>query len=181
MNIRSELLKEKIHLKVHALQITQYACSSQKRFKELMDCFLCNEYRVAQRAAWSVSWAAKSKPALIVPYIKDLVEQLGRTDVHPAVIRNSVRILEDIDLPKKYHAAVMNACFAFIENPSTPVAIKAFSLTTLYNLSAYYPEIKQELKLIIEDRFNSETAAFNSRAKKILKGLEKSNSKKSSP
>ena len=113
-----------------------------------------------------------------MPYIKDLAEQLARTDVHPAVIRNSVRILEDIDIPKKYHAAVMNACFAFIEASSTPVAIKAFSLTTLSNLSVYYPEINQELKLIIEERCDNETAAFKSRAKKILKDLERSNLKK---
>jgi hypothetical protein len=79
--------------------------------------------------------------------------------------------LEDIEIPEEYHADVMNACFGFIEKPSTPVAIKAFSLTTLGNLSKYYPEIKQELKLIIEDRIDTETAAFKSRAKKILKSF----------
>ena len=151
------------------MQITDHACSSPKHFKELMDCFLRNEYRVAQRAAWSVSWAARSKPALIKPYIKGLVAQLDRTDVHPAVIRNSVRILEAIEIPEEFHADVMNACFAFIEKPSTPIAIKAFSLTTLQNLSKHYPEIKQELKIIIEERFDTETPAFKSRAKKILK------------
>ena len=65
----------------------------------------------------------------------------------------------------------MNAWFAFIEKPSTPVAIKAFALTTLFNLSKYYPEIKQELKLIIEDRMDNKTPAFKSRGKKILKQL----------
>jgi len=169
MNIREELLKQKIHFKEDALRITAYACASPKHFTDLMDCFLSNEYRVAQRAAWSVSWAARSKPALITPYIKQLVAQLSRTDVHNAVIRNSVRILEDIEIPEDLHGDVMNACFAFIEKPSTPVAIKAFSLTTLHNLSAHYPEIKQELKLIIEERIDTETAAFKSRAKKILK------------
>jgi hypothetical protein len=173
MNIREELLKEKIHTKAHAMEITGYACSSPKHFKELMDCFLCNDYRIAQRAAWSVSWAARAKPALVQPYIKHLVAQLQRTDVHNAVIRNSVRVLEDVDIPEAYHADVMNACFAFIEKPSTPAAIKAFSLTTLYRLSAHYPDIRQELKLIIDDRWHTETPAFKSRAKKILKALEK--------
>ncbi len=173
MNIKEELLKEKIHTKAHAMEITNYACSSAARFKQLMDCFLSNEYRLAQRAAWSVSWAARAKPQLVKPYIKDLVAQLQRTDVHNAVIRNSVRVLEDIDIPEQFHGDVMNACFAFIERPSTPAAIKAFSLTTLQNLSAFYPEIKQELKLIVEERWNTETPAFKSRAKKILKEMTK--------
>lgn len=174
MNIREELLKEKLYLKVDADEITRYACASPEHFKQLMDCFLSNDYRVAQRAAWSVSWAARAKPQLIEPYIKNLVEQLTRTDVHNAVIRNSVRILEAISIPEAYHAGVMNACFAFIEKPGTPAAIKAFSLTTLYNLSAQYPDIKPELALIIKTLWDTETPAFKSRGRKILQALEKS-------
>ena len=171
MNIHEELLKEKNHTKTQALKISECACSSSKRFAALMKCFLSNEYRVAQRAAWSVSWAAQKNPELIQPYIKDLIEQLSRKDVHDAVIRNSVRILQKIKIPGAFHADLMNSCFAFIESNTTPVAIKAFSLTALFNLSKIYPEINNELKLIIEERWNYETAAFKSRGKKILKKL----------
>ncbi|MEI9912474.1 MAG: hypothetical protein WDO71_24170 [Bacteroidota bacterium] len=48
---------------------------------------------------------------------------------------------------------------------------KAFSLTILQNLSRLYPEIRNEIKVIIEERWEHETAAFRSRAKKILKEL----------
>lgn len=171
MNIREELLKEKNHSKQLVLKISEYACFSPKNFAALMKCFLSNEYRLAQRAAWSVSWAAQKKPALIQPYIKDLIAQLPRKDVHDAVIRNSVRILQKIEIQKKFHADLMNSCFDFVASNDTPVAIKAFSLTTLLNLSEIYSEIKNELKLIIEERWNYETAAFKSRGKKILKKL----------
>lgn len=166
MILREEILKE--HSKQRALTIANYACESKKNFKELMKCFLDEEYRLAQRAAWSVSWAAKKKPEMIYPHIKDLVSVLKKKNIHDAVIRNSVRVLQQIEIPEKYQGEVMNACFEFLEKPSTPVAIKAFSLTTLFNLSKNYPEIKPELKLIINDRLDYETAAFKSRAKKIL-------------
>ena len=171
MNIREALLEDKTQNKERALQVAEYACSSSKRFEELMQCFLANEYRLAQRAAWSVSWAAKKNPAMIKPHLNKLVEQLSRTEVHDAVIRNSIRILEEIEIPEPLHGKVMNACFEFVEQPATPIAIKAFALTTLFNLSKHYPEIKPELKLIIEDRIDNETAAFKSRGKKILKQL----------
>jgi hypothetical protein len=173
MNLRAELLKEKIHTKEQALKISEYACSTPARFKELVECFLSNEYRLAQRAAWSVSWAARREPGLIQPYMKDLVAQLPRKDVHDAVIRNSVRILQQIEIPESLHGELMHSCFAFIESNATPVAIKVFSLATLFNLSKFYPEIKNELKLIIEERWNHETAAFKSRGRKILKELGK--------
>ncbi|MFX8778192.1 hypothetical protein ABTM50_20175, partial [Acinetobacter baumannii] len=73
------------------------------------------------------------------------MKKLNNTEVHTAVIRNAVRVLETIEIPEQYHGEVMNRCFAFIEDPTIPVAIKAFSLTTLFNLSRQYPEIKHEL------------------------------------
>lgn len=172
MNIRDEILKE--HSKKQALKIAAYACTSKKNFKELMKCFMSDEYRLAQRAAYSVSWATIQKPEMIEPYIKDLVSQMQRTDIHEAIPRNSLRILEQIHIPEKYHGEVMNACFGFVEDPSTPIAIKASSLTTLFNLSHQYPEIRQELKLIIEENWDHETAAFRARGKKILKAFGKS-------
>lgn len=169
MNIRAEIEKE--HSKEQALRIARYAVQSSRHFKELMACYTDPDNRLSQRAAWSVSWAAKHKPAMITPFIGLLVKRLQEPNVHPAVIRNAVRILEDIDIPEQFHGDVMNSCFGFIEDPAVPAAIKAFSLTVLFHLSQQYPEIKSELKLIIEERWDTETAAFRSRGKKILKGL----------
>ena len=170
MIIRDQLLQE--HSLANTMKIVDFACASEENFEQLMQCFLCNEYRVCQRAAWAVSHVASQRPAFINAYIKDLVDQLARKDVHNAVIRNSVRILQQIEIPEEFHGEVLNACLGFIENHNTPVAIKAFSLTTLDNLSKLYPEIKGELKLIIEERWEMETPAFRSRAMKILNKRE---------
>jgi hypothetical protein len=62
----------------------------------------------------------------------------------------------------------MDICFRYIAFPNEAVAVKAFSLTVLQNLSKTYPEILPEIKLLIEERWDHETAAFKSRAKKIL-------------
>jgi hypothetical protein len=169
MMLREEILKE--HSKSQALKVANYACESQKNFKELMNCFLDEEHKLAQRAAWSVCWAAQKKPEMISSYVKDLVSVLHKKNVHDAVIRNSIRVLQEIQIPEKFHGEVMDACFQFLEKPSIPVAIKVFSLTTLFNLSKYYPEIKPELKLLIEDNFEYETPAFRARAKRILPKL----------
>jgi hypothetical protein len=173
MNIREALLEDKTQNRTKALSIARYACSSPQHFGELMACFTDTEYRLAQRAAWSVSWAARQEPAMVKPYIKTLVDQLERTDVHPAVIRNSVRVLQGIDIPQNLHGKLMHACFRFVENPTAPGAIKAFSLTILYNLSLVYPDIQPELALLIRERWDTETPAFRVRARQVLQNLEK--------
>jgi hypothetical protein len=169
MNILDEILKE--HSKKQALHIAAYACENKKQFKELMNCFLEDDHRVAQRAAYAVSWAALQHPKMIQPYIGTLVNQLPRKDVHEAIPRNCLRILESVEIPEQYHGVVMDTCFQFVQDPKTPIAIKASSLTVLFNLSAHYPEIKSELKLIIEEQWENETAAFKSRGRKILKAF----------
>jgi hypothetical protein len=171
MNVKEELLKERTQTKTRARAIAEYACSSEANFNELIKCFLDDEYRLAQRAAWIMSWAARTTPQLLIIHIKEVVAQLSRRDVHHAIIRNSLRILATVDLPEEVHADVMNACFAFLERPSTPVAVKVFSLNTLFNLSRSYPEIRNELRLIIENNLANASAAFKSRGNKILKAL----------
>jgi hypothetical protein len=168
MNIRSELLRE--HSKINAEKITTYACKSKKNFDELMQCFLGTDSCVAQRSAYSVGKAVDHHKDIIVLYIPVLVAQLSRTDVHDAIIRNSLRILQEVEIPEDLHGEVMNVCFNFIEDPAAAIAFKAFSLTILHNLSKIYPELKNELKLIIEARWDTETPAFRSRGRKILKG-----------
>ena len=93
--------------------------------------------------------------------------------MHDAVKRNSIHLLQDMEIPKKYHGEVMNICFTFLESPTEALAVKVFSMTVLGNLAKQYPEIKAELKLLIEYQLPHQSAGFKSRAKKVLKDLDK--------
>ncbi len=149
----------------------RYIGSDKTRFAVLIRLFFGDEYRITQRAAWPLSYCVRAHPVLIQPYFKPLLENLARKDIHVAVIRNTVRLLQDVSIPKKYHGLVMNTCFEFLQSPETPIAVKAFSLTILSNLATSYPEIRGELKLIIEEHWEHATPAFRSRAKRILKTI----------
>ena len=168
MNIREELLKYQVQSKEQALRIAEFAASSEENFMELMDCFLSKNVKLAQRAAWSVSWAAIKNPEIVRPHVGLLVNQLTKTDIHNAVIRNSIWILQDLEIPAAFHGELLSACFDFIQKRNTPIAVKAFSLNVLFNLSKIYPEIRNELRIIILQNIDYETAAFKSRANKIL-------------
>jgi hypothetical protein len=166
MDIRQALLKE--HSKAQCRKIVDYIGSDKKRFKQLMDAFFAGEYRMTQRAAWPLSHCVSNHPQLITPYLARLLDTLENPGVHNAVVRNIIRLLQDIKVPKAFHGRIMTSCFNFISSETIPAAIKAFSLTVLNNLAEDYPEIRPELKLIIEERWDNESAAFRSRAKKII-------------
>lgn len=166
MNLKESLLFE--HSKQQCENIVAYIGNDRKKFKELMELFFNGEYVITQRAAWPMSYCVEKYPELIAPYFKRLLDNLSKKGVHDAVKRNTVRLLQHVTVPEKYHGELMNTCFSFIESHEVAPAIKAFSLTILQNLSKQYPEILQELRLIISERWEHETPAFRSRARKIL-------------
>ncbi len=169
MNLRNTILKE--HSKANCTRIVKWIGNNQQRFDELVRLFLQDEYRIIQRAAWPLSEAVLQHPGLIKKHLKKILGYVKKPGLHDAVKRNTVRLLQAIDIPEKFQGEVMNHCFNYISSPDEKPAVKASALTVLQNLSNQYPEIKQELKTIIEDRWEFESAAFKSRARKILKEL----------
>jgi len=165
MNLLESLESE--HSKQQCDRIVNYIGSDRERFAGLMRLFFKGEYRIAQRAAWPVSYCVRRHPELIRPYFKPLLDQLAKKDHHVAVTRNTLRLLQDVAIPEKYHGRVMSICFDLIQSPETAIAVKAFSLTVLEHLAKDYPEILPELRLIIEKQWDEATPAFRSRAKKI--------------
>lgn len=170
MKLRETILAE--HSKANCDRITKWIGYNQQRFDELFHLFIHDEYRVVQRAAWPLSYSVTAHPQLIKKHFGKLISNLKKPKLHDSVKRNSIRLLRQITIPKRFHGEVMNLCFNYISSADEAAAIKAFSLTVLQNLSHQYPGIKQELKTIIEDRWDYESAAFKSRAKKILKELK---------
>jgi dihydroorotase len=169
MGIRAEILKE--HSKQNAEAITQWVSASRQRVGQLMELFLHDEYRVVQRLAQVVGKLADTHPQLIAPHLPQLVQRMNEAGVHVAVKRNVVRTLQYVDIPEALHGEVMNTCFDLLADPNETVAVRAFAMSVLDKLSTQYPEIRQELKVIIEDVLEQGcTAAFRARARMVLKG-----------
>ena len=170
MNLRQAILKD--YSKKHALQLAEYIGENTKRFDELMQLFFNGTHQITQRSAWVVGICYDKNPSLITPYLKELVMNL-RNEVHDAVKRNSVRILQNVDLPEELLGETADVCFHLLSSRVEPVAVKVFSMTVLLNIVKKVPELKNELKIVIEDQLPYGSAGFLSRGKKTLKALEK--------
>ena len=170
MDLRYEILKE--HSKQQSLKIAEWIGSSSKKFKELLRLFLYDEYRVAQRSSWVITCVAAKYPKLIEENIQAMVKRLYDENLPVAVKRNTIRVLQFIKIPKSLHARVMNICINYLMNPNETVAVKVFSMTVLAHLALQYPDIRQELEVIIRSQLKNSTAGFKARAKKVLKQLE---------
>lgn len=169
MNIEAELQKQ--NTRRQAEKIARYVSVSRQRMAELMDIFFNGSFRMNQRASWPMNIVADRHPEMLKPYLKELIDNLDN-DVHDAVRRNSIRVLQFIDIPGELLGKTADKCFKFLASNDQPVAVKVFSMTVLYNICLREPGLANELKLLIEDQLETSSAAFKSRGRKILAKLE---------
>lgn len=169
MNIREALLE--VHSKAQATKIANYVGDDPERFDELMKHLIGPVYRLSQRAAGPVSYCIQRHPELVKPYFNVLIKQLERADAPVAVKRNVARLFQFVDIPKRYHGRVFDACYNLLADPAEPVAVRVFSMTVAAKIAEDEPELLEELRLVARKYPQAATAGFRSRARRVL-GLQ---------
>jgi hypothetical protein len=170
MNIKEALLQE--HSKKQCLKIVAYVGDDKKLFAELITLMITGEYRVAQRAAYSVSYCVQKHPALIKPWFGKMIKKMGDKQAHDAIRRNSLRILEDIDIPEKYCGELFEISNNYLHDIKEPIAVRVFSISVMFNIAKKYPDLNNEVKHNAESLLHCGIPALESRSKNILKEIK---------
>ena len=170
MNLYEEIAGE--CSKQNAERVATSIGADPRKFDELMQILFSEEKTAVKSAAWTMSHCADKYPHLIVPYIGDFVPML-KSHKLIAVRRNIARVLQFVDIPEAHQGELVNVCFDILLNPKDAVAVQAFSMAILYNITCEQPELKDELTTVIEDMLPHGTPGIKSRGKKIVKALRK--------
>lgn len=169
MNLVKEILRD--HSKAQCTKIRNYVGRNPERFAGLVSVFLAGPYRVTQRAAWPLSYCVEDHPELVKPHLRKLLSNLGKPGLHDAVKRNTVRLLQYIDVPKSLQGMAVEKCTRYLADPGEAIAVRVFSMTVLANIAQQQPDLKAEIRILIEDQLPYATAAFRARARKVLKAI----------
>lgn len=162
------ILLNKEHSKRNTLAIIDYIGDDPAKLKELIAIFKTNDHRLIQRAAWPLSYIAEKHPELITPHLGELLKLL-KQPLHVAFRRNLFRLLRLMpDTPKKHHGVIIDACFNAMANPNEPGAVRAFAMQTINKLTPQYPELNNELRVILEPLVHHQLPSVRHTASKIL-------------
>lgn len=145
-------------------------------FSFLLECFRSEELRLQQNAANILNHFFELFPQKLQEHIIALVDMLDRKRIHGGVKRNVLRWLQFIDLsslPEDVLGKIIDQCFAFLNDRAEAIAVRAFSLTVLANACKLYPDLRNELKPILEEFLDYGSAGEKSRAKRVLADLKK--------
>lgn len=166
---------EKEHSKENSLSIVSYIGNDAERFAELMDCFFAEtkDYRVPQRAAHTLSLTFDKQPDLILPYREKLIQNLDNKNLKSSLKRNILRVLQFTKIEEDWMGSLYDNCFEFLGNPKEEIAVRAFAMVVLYNISNTFPELKPELKAMVESVLDEPQVSpgIRSKANHTLKKL----------
>lgn len=142
----------------------------EQRIDELMQCFFSDHMRTCQHAAWPVGILAEKHPTILLPYLPRMVSNMDDAK-HDAVIRNTLRTFQFIEIPEALQSDVYDRCLEYLSNPKYPIAFTAFAMTVCTNMAMQYPELKEEVIAAIDYRMPNGSSGIRARGMKEKKRM----------
>lgn len=169
MNYIEQLMKA--HNRSNADLIAKKIGKSAVELKKIIDIIYNEKAPLPQRASWLLNIVNDKYPELLYPYLSKFIDTIEQFKVD-GVKRNMACVLAKQDIPENLQGKAVDVCFRLMLSPDETVVVKTEAMQTLANITTHYPELKNELKMAIDDQLPKTTAAFHSRAKHILKKLK---------
>jgi len=142
--------------------------------KLLINYSLSGNAQLAFRASYCISKAEEKSPGVSENFYGLFAESLQKLNKEP-VIRAFLKILNNYDfrlLSEKHRGIIADCCFGWLNSSESAVAIKVYSMNSLYKLSLIYPELLNELKSSVVQAMEEGSAGIKARGRHILKLLD---------
>jgi hypothetical protein len=136
-------------------------------FENLVELVFFGKEPLPSRASWVVSAVTDKYPELLKPYIKRIVTHIEKFD-HPGTRRNLLRYLSDNKLPKSVEGKLYDVCFKWALSRNEPPGVKVYSVQILFNIAQKEPDLKNEVRLILEELIHHESAAIRNRCLHLM-------------
>lgn len=145
--------------------------------------FMTND-KISCRAAWVFEFVCANNIYVIMPYLDEFTNNINKIRFDSAkrpVAKVCELIAKTYDekepnpinkmLLPKHKERIIETCFDWMINDEK-IAVKAYSMNTLYLFGKDYKWIHPELSQILEQDYASQSAGFKARAKHILKKIK---------
>jgi len=124
---------------------------------------------------YSIMWSLRNLPLKDQNTISNfpilILETIHCFPKSNSIKRSGLAILQDINIPHEIMGELYTTCFNFLTNSSEAIVTKVFSMSICFRIAKIYPELLNELRLIIEENlvlFGRNSPGIFSRGNKIL-------------
>ncbi len=156
--------------------ISDSAIESHQVLRVLFDYSLSDDTTLAFRSAYSLVKVSEKKKGLLKDYYGRMIEAMPSLS-NESVIRSYLNILisAGVDgLNDREQGILADCCFNWLNNTKSAIAIKAYTMEIIYQLSEIYPELSVELVASIKRNMENGSAGVKARGRMILNRLRMS-------
>lgn len=151
----------------------------------LLEILFMVDDKQSPKAGWLIEFATKNNLSLLFPYLDDFISKMHTVYQDPA-LRPVAKICERLTLSyykeqhplsqkalqPKHKEQMINAGFDWLITDQK-VAVKAYTLTTLYHLGTEIDWVHPELLIIMENQYPTSSAAFQARTRHVTGWIKK--------
>ncbi len=140
--------------------------------KDLLRYCLTVKYPYPQYSSWLLSHVAENHLELVLQFHFKIIDTFLCCQ-DPSAQRNLSNVLTKLPKIDYREGELLDTYFSFLTNSESKVALKVYSMYQIVPFLKDYPELKSELKSIVEARMQKETPAFTAAGRKVLKQIQK--------
>ncbi len=148
----------------------EYIVDQDIALADLVEILYC-DYKTAMRFSWIIGSLCEIDSKRVFPVVQQIFRNRERIKI-PNFDRSMAKMFYLAGIPDELEGEAVDIMFAWMLDPKILVSTKNFSLFALYNTCLNYGELKNELKVVIEDQLDKNSKDFKKRAMKVLKKLE---------
>ena len=175
MDIAKQLAKA--HSRANADLILEWLLKEKARTQVLMDVVRSREveFKIVQRAAMVLGDLGRLRPAWLLGYHSELLDLVHAYD-HPALPRAITRYFSELSLDQiseDNQGRLLEMSFVYVGNPQATVTVRVFSMATLLTFTKRYPELRDEVRGMVEEVLLEEgaTAGLLAGGRRVLGGV----------
>lgn len=148
--------------------------NQQHLIEELFSCVFSPIDHLNRRATWVLQHCHDIDNSMISGKETALLKMLFNETYSDGTMRSVLKIFETHHIPEEISSSVLDICYSFLKNPSKAIAVRVFSMTIIFNISKLYPDLLQELKVVINELLLQEDApAIKARGRNTIRQIEK--------
>lgn len=123
------------------------------------------------RAAWLMDKIHEEKPALVSPFITDMIQQIKK-EQNVGKKRHFLKLISMGNIPSEEQGFLFDYCLKAFCSEKEPLAVRVHAMQIIYNISETETGLKPEVLAIIEHEMeNHASAGIVSRGRKLARKL----------
>lgn len=129
-----------------------------------------NEHPVAMRFSWVLGCICELAPGVVYPAINYFFSKRGEIQI-PNFNRSLAKMFFLSGVPDEIEGEAADALFRWLQDPVSNVSTKTYTLSALNKLTIKHPELKNELKMVVEEQLYKNSSSFEKLAMKVMESL----------